>query len=105
MPVFGGSSKRHSVSHQTPANNQQENKVTVTATPSLSPLPAAHSLQAPPTKSVIPTRKELAFHCQLAHGSATKDIQDFSNVKELYTRIGQAFSISPSEVTIEFTHV
>ena len=46
----------------------------------------------------IPPRNELVFHCQLAHGSPTKDIQNFSNVKELYTRIGEAFEISPNSV-------
>lgn len=46
----------------------------------------------------IPPRNELTFHCQLSHGSPTKDIQDFSNVKELYSRVGEAFDIDPSTV-------
>ena len=42
--------------------------------------------------------KKLIFHAQLAHGSPTGKIENFSNVKELYQRIGDAFSLSPSEV-------
>ena len=42
--------------------------------------------------------RELVFHAQLAHGSPTKKIMEFSNVKELYQRIGEAFGISSSEV-------
>ncbi len=40
------------------------------------------------------------FHCQLAHGSATIDVKDFSNVKELYGKIAEAFRISVSEVSL-----
>lgn len=46
----------------------------------------------------IPPRRELVFHCQLAHGSPTRDVKDFSNVKELYTKIAKAFEIEPSDV-------
>ena len=42
--------------------------------------------------------RELVFHAQLAHGSPTKKIMEFSNVKELYQRIAEAFGISSSEV-------
>lgn len=42
--------------------------------------------------------KKLIFHAQLAHGSPTGKIENFSNVKELYQRIGDAFSLSPSEI-------
>ena len=44
--------------------------------------------------------KRLIFHAQLAHGSPTGKIENFGNVKELYKRIGDAFSISDSEVVI-----
>lgn len=46
----------------------------------------------------IPPRNELTFHCQLSHGSPTKDIKDFSNVKELYAKVGEAFGIDPNTV-------
>lgn len=42
--------------------------------------------------------KRLIFHAQLAHGSPTGKIENFGNVKELYQRIGDAFSINASEV-------
>lgn len=40
------------------------------------------------------------FHCQLAHGSATKDVKDFSNVKELYGKIAEVFGMSVLEVSL-----
>ena len=46
----------------------------------------------------IPPRRELLFHCQLAHGSSTRDVKDFSNVKELYSKIAKAFEIDSSDV-------
>ncbi len=42
--------------------------------------------------------KRLVFHAQLAHGSHTGKIENFSNVRELYQRIGDAFNIAASEV-------
>ncbi|KAF5298114.1 hypothetical protein FQA39_LY02538 [Lamprigera yunnana] len=41
---------------------------------------------------------QLVFHCQLAHGSPTGLISGFSNVKELYQKIGEYFEFSPSEI-------
>ena len=52
---------------------------------------------APPISS-IPSRHELIFHTQLAHGSATKEVKDFSNVKELYAKIAVAFDIPTTDV-------
>ena len=46
----------------------------------------------------IPSRNELVFHCQLAHGSQTRELKDFSSVKELYARIAVAFDLSPEDV-------
>ncbi|XP_064180496.1 PDZ domain-containing protein GIPC1-like isoform X3 [Anguilla rostrata] len=43
-------------------------------------------------------RPRLVFHTQLAHGSPTGRIEGFSNVRELYAKIGQAFGIPPTEV-------
>lgn len=43
-------------------------------------------------------RPKLVFHTQLAHGSPTGRIEGFSNVKELYSKIAEAFNISPPEV-------
>ena len=99
MPIFGGGSKRPPHEQRRGQNGPpREKDVNVNATPPLPP-PPSHWSKAPPSQSVVPARKELVFHCQLAHGSATKDVKDFSNVRELYARIGEAFGISASEVS------
>ena len=46
--------------------------------------------------------KQLSFNAQLAHGSHTVKISDFSNVKELYQRIAEGLGISITEVHIHF---
>ncbi|KAJ7989606.1 hypothetical protein DPEC_G00306270 [Dallia pectoralis] len=51
-------------------------------------------LPPPPTS----LRPRLIFHTQLAHGSPTGRIEGFSNVRELYAKIGEAFGITPPEV-------
>ncbi|KAG9329361.1 hypothetical protein JZ751_005518 [Albula glossodonta] len=43
-------------------------------------------------------RPRLVFHTQLAHGSPTGRIEGFSNVRELYAKIGEAFAIPATEV-------
>ena len=40
----------------------------------------------------------MVFHCQLAHGSPTKQIRDFTNVKQLYEAIAKAFSLSTGDI-------
>ncbi|XP_077882670.1 PDZ domain-containing protein GIPC2 isoform X3 [Ictidomys tridecemlineatus] len=50
------------------------------------------SLPDPP----VPARR-LVFHTQLAHGSATGRVEDFSSIRELYEKIAGVFEISPSE--------
>ncbi|XP_016423124.1 PDZ domain-containing protein GIPC2 [Sinocyclocheilus rhinocerous] len=49
----------------------------------------------PPPASMRP---KLVFHTQLAHGSPTGRIEGFSNVKELYSKIAEAFNLSPDEI-------
>lgn len=44
-----------------------------------------------------PARK-LVFHAQLAHGSATGRVEDFSSISELYAKIAGVFEIAPSEI-------
>lgn len=57
--------------------------------------PAAEDIPAPrPSRA----RPRLVFHTQLAHGSPTGRIEGFTNVKELYAKIAEVFSISPTEV-------
>ncbi|KAK7944870.1 hypothetical protein WMY93_000598 [Mugilogobius chulae] len=43
-------------------------------------------------------RPKLVFHTQLAHGSPTGRIEGFTNVKELYGKIAEAFNISAPEI-------
>ncbi|XP_073644126.1 PDZ domain-containing protein GIPC2 isoform X1 [Tursiops truncatus] len=40
----------------------------------------------------------LVFHTQLAHGSATGRVENFSSIQELYAKIASVFEISPSEI-------
>ncbi|XP_070261554.1 PDZ domain-containing protein GIPC2 [Myotis yumanensis] len=50
-------------------------------------------LPAPPRSSA-----RLVFYTQLAHGSATGRVENFSSIRELYTKIAGVFEISPSEI-------
>ena len=63
-------------------------------------LPPPPEAQAKPTPqpAPLPSHQELVFHTQLAHGSPTRKIKDFSNVRELYQRIGEVFSVPTSDV-------
>ncbi|XP_043431303.1 PDZ domain-containing protein GIPC2 isoform X1 [Prionailurus viverrinus] len=45
----------------------------------------------------VPTHK-LVFHTQLAHGSATGRVENFSSIQELYAKIAAVFEISASEI-------
>ena len=44
--------------------------------------------------------KQLSFNAQLAHGSPTVKISNFSNVKELYQKIADALNITEQDVCI-----
>jgi len=50
----------------------------------------------------LPSRRKLLFHCQLAHGSPTGIISDFTNVRDLYRKIAECYEIHPSEVQRSF---
>ncbi|XP_030062550.1 PDZ domain-containing protein GIPC2 isoform X2 [Microcaecilia unicolor] len=43
-------------------------------------------------------RPRLVFHTQLAHGSPTGRIEGFSNIKELYGKIAEAFHMPVAEI-------
>lgn len=58
----------------------------------------APGLPPPP----VSLRPKLVFHTQLAHGSPTGRIEGFTNVKELYAKIADAFQIAPEEVRPPF---
>lgn len=44
------------------------------------------------------SRLPLVFHCQLAHGSPTGLISDFSNVRELYQKIAECYDLPMEEI-------
>nr|CAH7761376.1 unnamed protein product [Callosobruchus chinensis] len=54
------------------------------------------SLAPPPVAPI--TKNSLQFHCQLAHGSPTVFVSNFTSVRELYQKIAEAFDMSPSEI-------
>ncbi|CAG9863111.1 unnamed protein product [Phyllotreta striolata] len=58
--------------------------------------PVENQSVAPVAQS--PARNSLQFYTQLAHGSPTAFVSGFSNVKELYEKIGECFDIPPSEI-------
>lgn len=45
-----------------------------------------------------PRPSTLVFHCQLAHGSPTGLISDFSNVRELYQKIAERYDLPAEEI-------
>lgn len=111
MPIFSGQKKsgnerspRHTPGAG-PGGGGGIPKKKAGATPPL-PAPPALATNNPsrPTpgsgsrRGVVPSRQELVFHCQLAHGSPTREIKDFSNVKELYARIAAAFELTTDQV-------
>ncbi|XP_007489236.2 PDZ domain-containing protein GIPC3 isoform X2 [Monodelphis domestica] len=62
------------------------------------PPPPSPAEQAAPAPSAPRIRPRLVFHTQLAHGSPTGKIEGFTNVRELYAKIAEAFGISPTEI-------
>lgn len=65
--------------------------------PPPSPAPAEPPAESP-TPATPRARPRLVFRTQLAHGSPTGKIEGFTNVRELYSKIAEAFGISPTEV-------
>lgn len=57
------------------------------------PLPQAPAGAAPAAEQF-----DMVFHCQLADGSPTRQIRDFTNVKQLYESIAKAFGIPTSDI-------
>ncbi|XP_028909075.2 PDZ domain-containing protein GIPC3 isoform X1 [Ornithorhynchus anatinus] len=72
------------------------------AEPEAPQTPSSAGTAAPSTSALPPStprvRPRLVFHTQLAHGSPTGKIEGFTNVKELYAKIAEVFSISPTEI-------
>jgi len=52
-----------------------------------------------PQGNAIPVEQfDMVFHCQLAHGSPTRQVRDFTNVKQLYESIAKAFGIPTGDI-------
>jgi hypothetical protein len=58
------------------------------------PLPQAPADSKPAEQAGI----QMVFHAQLAHGSSTKQIKDFTNVKGVYAAIAKAHGIQVNEI-------
>jgi len=53
----------------------------------------------PATPAAAPAEQfDMVFHVQLAHGSPTKQVRDFTNVKQLYESIAKAFGINTTDI-------
>ena len=61
------------------------------------PLPGAVAGQTQPVAKPA-QQQPLVFLCQLAHGSPTGRITGFTNVRQLYEKIADAFDMPSSEV-------
>ncbi|XP_028834133.1 PDZ domain-containing protein GIPC1-like [Denticeps clupeoides] len=83
MPL--GLRKKKSKSRET--SNLVENEEAAAAA-------AANGLPPPPAD----LRPKLVFHTQLAHGSPTGRIEGFTNVKELYGKIAEAFRVASDQI-------
>ncbi|XP_047386904.1 PDZ domain-containing protein GIPC3 isoform X2 [Sciurus carolinensis] len=59
------------------------------------PVPPPSPAEHPAAPRVRP---RLVFRTQLAHGSPTGKIEGFTNVRELYAKIAEAFGIAPTEI-------
>ncbi|KYN40625.1 PDZ domain-containing protein GIPC1 [Trachymyrmex septentrionalis] len=57
--------------------------------------PLQHEQTGSPPRDPRPST--LVFHCQLAHGSPTGLISDFSNVRELYQKIAERYDLPAEE--------
>lgn len=57
-------------------------------------------LPAPPQGAAAAPAEQfdMVFHCQLAHGSPTRQVRDFTNVKQLYESIAKAFTIPTNDI-------
>jgi len=54
---------------------------------------------APAAPAAAPAQEfDMVFHVQLAHGSPTRQVRDFTNVKQLYESIAKAFGIATTDI-------
>lgn len=74
-----------------PSRPQQQASNSTASRTSHQSAPVVQEQQPPPPKFV--------FYCQLAHGSPTGKVEGFTNVKELYQKIGEVFKLPTDEVS------
>jgi len=82
MPIFGAKKQK------TPKENSQ-------------PLdPPVHLVEEldPDGDQSSAYRSKIQFHCQLAHGSPTGIISDFTTVGELYSKLASCYDVDAAEV-------
>lgn len=80
---------------QTPAQQQASNPNASRIPPQPQPQLRQQPAPSPPT----PPTPKFVFYCQLAHGSPTGKVEGFTNVKELYQKLGEVFKIQANEVS------
>lgn len=78
---------------QVPAPQQASNPNAVASRIPPQPQPELRQPPAPPPPP------KFVFYCQLAHGSPTGKVEGFTNVKELYQKLGEVFKIQAKEVS------
>ncbi|XP_049979454.1 PDZ domain-containing protein GIPC3 isoform X1 [Alexandromys fortis] len=98
LPPAGGSSSRIRLrpARLSPARGGRRRTRRTPRTPRAmdSAAPREPGATEPPARA----RPRLVFRTQLAHGSPTGRIEGFTNVRELYAKIAEAFGIAPTEI-------
>lgn len=104
MPFFGGGKEK---------KKKAPKRVETQASPTPAACPPSEQSRGPsPEKAGPPPQpqseskaaiahppKELCFAAQLAHGSATKKVKNFTNVRELYHRLAAQFDLTAEHVS------
>ncbi|EZA49812.1 hypothetical protein DMN91_004298 [Ooceraea biroi] len=84
--------------HQTGNDNNHDDVASGNGTGSRPSAPLQQEQQTMRTPYRDPRPPSLVFHCQLAHGSPTGLISDFSNVRELYQKIAECYDLPAEEI-------
>ncbi|OWF35522.1 PDZ domain-containing protein GIPC1-like [Mizuhopecten yessoensis] len=97
MPLFGKKKDKTLVENQQTARSPPEPNEQRPSNQQPAP-PESNGTSAPRSQPVDPPRPKLVFHCQQAHGSPTGIISGFTNVKELYQKIADAYDMDVSDI-------
>ncbi|XP_069127813.1 PDZ domain-containing protein GIPC1-like [Argopecten irradians] len=97
MPLFGKKKDKTLVDNQQSVRSPPEPNEQRPGNPQPTP-PESNGTQVPRSQPVDPPRPKLVFHCQQAHGSPTGIISGFTNVKELYQKIADAYDMDVSDI-------